>query len=845
MRDHQSDRINVALPASGLAIGELAERALALRQRDPREAIALAEQVLAVTGRSGHPLERSVAERALGLARKELNDLSAAQRHLWRAVSAGRRSGSDRVLGNAQMSLGYVLAAAGRTTAAHNAVTEALTRLTGAEAGHALMQRGIVAYFRGRYVDAARDYGAAIEIGIQEGDALLEARGRNNRAILPPGDGDDGRDAEVDLEKAAAIFRELGLDLAAADCRWNVGHLAARTGDVPRALRIFADVERDYRRLSVPRPALILDRFELLAAVPLVREAAKTADLAVRELQRRGMASDLAEALLAQARAALLADDPQRAAAIAAQAYARFRRQGRRAWCGFARHIELRAQARTAAGGGRPGASLVRALARNAAELEATGWLVPAVTGWVDAARVALAGERPERARELLSRAVRYRRGGLAAQRAAAWYATALRHRIDGEHRSALTALHHGLSILDDYRVILTATELRAGSSVHGRELAREGLDLAVAGGRPDQVLVWAERWRANTLRMAPALPSGDAAVTAALGQLRAVAREAEDIVLAGGRADALLRRQASLEARVADLARRGGRGPDRPGDELPGRRALAEILGPAVLVELLVHDERLVGVVVRDGRSTLHDLGPSAAALDQVRRTRFALRRMITLGGSPGASSGLAHATTRLDRQLFDPIRDRLADRPLVIVPGHALHLLTWSAVPTTAERPVSIAPSAATWCRAARRPDAAGPPVLVAGPRLPQADEEIAALARLWPGSAVLTGDAATVGAVTAAVSGSRLVHIAAHGGFRADNPLFSTLALADGPIFAYELERLPVAPGCVVASACESGRSDTSVGDELMGFAAVLLAQGTRTLIAACCPFRPAAP
>jgi CHAT domain-containing protein len=125
------------------------------------------------------------------------------------------------------------------------------------------------------------------------------------------------------------------------------------------------------------------------------------------------------------------------------------------------------------------------------------------------------------------------------------------------------------------------------------------------------------------------------------------------------------------------------------------------------------------------------------------------------------------------------------------------------------------------------------------VAGPRLPEANDEVAALTEVWPGSTVLTGDRATVAAVTTAVNGARLVHVAAHGGFRADNPLFSTLTLADGPLFAYELERLPSAPSCVVASACESGRSDTSLGDEVMGFAAVLLAQGTRALIATVLP------
>jgi CHAT domain-containing protein len=86
---------------------------------------------------------------------------------------------------------------------------------------------------------------------------------------------------------------------------------------------------------------------------------------------------------------------------------------------------------------------------------------------------------------------------------------------------------------------------------------------------------------------------------------------------------------------------------------------------------------------------------------------------------------------------------------------------------------------------------------------------------------------------------MNGARLAHIAAHGTFRVDNPLLSTIELADGPLTAYELERLAEPPGCVVLSACESGLSAIRPGDELMGFAAVLLGAGTRTLVASLLP------
>jgi tetratricopeptide (TPR) repeat protein len=839
MGTHKSDRIKAGSPASSDGgrdeLAGLAERALALRQHRPRRAIALAQRVLARCGRTGFPRERSVAERALGLAYKEINDLPAAQRHLRRAVAAARRSGSAQILAMAQMSLGYVLAAAGRTVAAYHAVTAALPQLTGAEAAQALMQRGVVQHYRGRYSEAAIDYSAAIDIAYREGDRLVEARARNNRAVLPIGE--HVLSGEADLERAAALFGELSLDLAAADCRWNIGHLAARRGDLAKALEIFADTDREYRRLEVPRPGLLLDRFELLAAVPLVREATAMAHLAVAELDRRGLASDLAEAMLAQARGELLDGDPQRAALSAAAAYLRFKRQRRPAWCAFARHIELRA--RFAQGTRTP--ALLHALSDNASTLTSAGLTGPALTAWHEAATVAGVLDQPARARTLLALAARHRRGGLAAHRAQGWHALARLHRLDGDHPAAMSALQRGLSTLDDYRVSLGTSELRASSSAHGQALAREGLELAIATGAPARVLAWAERWRASTLRMQPVLPSTDPELTAALARLRTAARDAEDAALAGDRPPAALwRKQAALEADVRDLARRTqGSAGTGVTEGVPSVPAITAQLGPAVLVELVGHADRLWAVVVRDGRASLHDLCALPAVLKHLARIRFALRRLVTLGASTGALSALDHSAGLIDTGLFGPIRHYLGDRPLVVVPGGALHALPWAALPTCAGIPVTVAPSASAWLASARRPEPEGRPVLVAGPRLPEAAGEVAEVAALWHEAAALVGEHATVDTVTAALPGARLAHIATHGSFRADNPLFSTLELADGPLFAYELERLSAAPGCVIASACESGRAEASLGDELMGFVSVLLAGGTRSLIAALLP------
>ena len=64
------------------------------------------------------------------------------------------------------------------------------------------------------------------------------------------------------------------------------------------------------------------------------------------------------------------------------------------------------------------------------------------------------------------------------------------------------------------------------------------------------------------------------------------------------------------------------------------------------------------------------------------------------------------------------------------------------------------------------------------------------------------------ATAARVLNAIDGARLVHIAAHGTFRADSPLFSALQLDDGPLTVYDLERLRRGPHHLVLSSCDSG-------------------------------------
>jgi CHAT domain-containing protein len=127
-------------------------------------------------------------------------------------------------------------------------------------------------------------------------------------------------------------------------------------------------------------------------------------------------------------------------------------------------------------------------------------------------------------------------------------------------------------------------------------------------------------------------------------------------------------------------------------------------------------------------------------------------------------------------------------------------------------------------------------GPVVLVAGPGLRHSEPEVTAIARIYPGGSLLCGPAATVQTVRDALDGAGLAHLAAHGEFRSGNALLSGLLMVDGPLLTHDLEGLARPPRVVVLSACDGGRAEG-----VMGMASVLLAAGTRCVIASVTPVR----
>jgi CHAT domain-containing protein len=152
---------------------------------------------------------------------------------------------------------------------------------------------------------------------------------------------------------------------------------------------------------------------------------------------------------------------------------------------------------------------------------------------------------------------------------------------------------------------------------------------------------------------------------------------------------------------------------------------------------------------------------------------------------------------------------------------------------------------PSAATWLRARlRRPPARKDVTLVVGPGLATDGAEVRQLTSTYDGATLLGHGRATAEGVLSALDGVWLAHIAAHGRFRADNPLFSSLQLDDGPLTVHDLERLRRAPHQLVLSSCDSGVAAPVGADELLGLVSALVPLGATGIVASIVPVNDAA-
>jgi hypothetical protein len=263
-----------------------------------------------------------------------------------------------------------------------------------------------------------------------------------------------------------------------------------------------------------------------------------------------------------------------------------------------------------------------------------------------------------------------------------------------------------------------------------------------------------------------------------------------------------------------------------------------ARLGGAALVSYLIAHDDLHALLVTAEDVRVVR-----LAQLGQVRELLPGLAADLDMAAADlppalraGVTEGLAVRLQSLADLLVTPLIDLLGDRRLVVVPAGRLAGVPWSMLPGLVGRPLTVARSASLWATASL-PTSSGRAGLVAGPRVPRAEQEVLESATAWGDRArVLTGEGACATAVAGLTAEVDVLHVAAHGHHADEHPLFSGLELVDGTWFGYDVELLPRLPSLVVLSACEVGRSTVRWAEELIGMTAAWQHAGTRCVVAA---------
>ncbi len=699
--------------------------------------------------------------------------------------------------------------------------------------------RGLLLLRTGELEAARREFDAAIDgmVDPREMVPVLLNRGslRLETGELDAAVRDFERCRDLVADDAEVMFRPMA--------EHNLGYARYLAGDLPAALR---SIDRA-AEVAPPEHAGVglMDKAVVLFEAGLITDAEDALRRAVDLLATTRGSRDLLDAQLAQARCLVSLGRHEDALRLARRTRARARRIA---------HPVLELRAGLVALEARHGMLLQRSGSRDAFRR-----LVAVADGIEERAATVpgaerLAGEAALVAAEALARARRWDEAGERLRRLppSADVSLGTRVRVEvvralcafgrGERRAGVAAVRRGQRLLASQRLRLGAVEAVTAAAAHGIRLQAVDVEAALATGSADALFDALERGRATFAGSGRVRPPDDPQTAELVVAARRLAERSRLVGPDDAVEQARLQREARrLQNRARERAwYAGGDGQvPRPATARRLRAELREFGSDRVVLDLASYRGRLTAVRVDRSGSRIFELAAVDEVLEHARRVR-ADQQVLSNPLLPAplheaALRSLARELDWLDRAL---LLETGVEGPAYVAARDRLVSLPWTSLPSRRDTSTVVnswvARAAADW-----RP---GPGLVVAGPDLRQAAAEVAAVADVWGGGGrVLTGADATCAAVATALEGVPVVHLAAHGSHEPDNPVFSSVRLADGPLYAHELDGLDLTRSVVVLSACDVGGVSVRHGGEPLGLTSVLLRMGARAVVASVAPLR----
>ncbi len=323
---------------------------------------------------------------------------------------------------------------------------------------------------------------------------------------------------------------------------------------------------------------------------------------------------------------------------------------------------------------------------------------------------------------------------------------------------------------------------------------------------------------------------------------------------LSGEAREALLAEARECEAQIRALFRElqvrqtsTGQGPALT--SVPDGDVRQHVSPETLLVEYFSLDDTLWAFVITTDQVVAYPLCPVVEVRHLMARWRLLLTHATSLGPKMGRHlPAIQRVLGALYEKLFAPLAGH-ADgcTRLYVVPHGVLHYLPFVALYDAStgtylvERlAVARLPSGSLLPLLKARRMKAGrwkesPLVLGCSHHnlLPVAVEEAQHIASL-AGAECYLEEKATSARLNTVQSWRPFVHIAAHGAFRPDAPLFSAVYLADGPLTTLDWFGLSLPTALLVLSACETGLGVVHPGDEIVGLSRACLHAGAQALL-----------
>lgn len=735
--------------------------------------------------------------------------------------------------------------------------------------GKVLLNLGILHFFRDRYVDAEALFRQAHTqfAAIDDQNQLLSVE--NNLATVLT--------AQYKFDEVSTLYEralaraETGhYEEAVAILQRNLGCLALFQGHFDQALDYLERSRRRYATLNIPHESAIADQevADAYLELNLVPEAAAIYAQVTPVFAELGMRAEQARAMAYHGCALLRQHQVDRARTLLTEAKALYRLLGNAV--GEATVLISLAEAALLEGDFHTASTLAEQTEAAFTTVNAWGRLLQA--RWLRGEALYRAGQITD-ARPLLEQTL---------QDARTYLTLPILHRAltslgllavsVGDIAQAETYFKEAVALIEQMRAPLPAESFRIAFLGDKLTPYTELVRICLTDGSPARVaeaLGYVERARARSLLdllgdVHPTAQSTADPIVAEIEQriehLREelnwfysqINRPDSPIALRGAVALADLQTQTQARERLMlDLLRQLQQyvGLSRSSDPTFTPEQLYTQLGTeTVLIEYFSLDGDLLAFVVTDQTLAVVDLQCREETIEailqhvhfQLGTLRYGRERMAQHQGI--LVERIQHYLAQLYTHLLEPVEAHWGSRRLLIAPHRTLHYVPFHALYdgvqyVVEQREVCYTPSAAILQYCLTIPKRPAQHTLLLGTpdeAAPRIADEIAALQVLFPQAQVLLDEQATRQALMRAAPLADLIHLACHGRFRADNPLFSALQLHDGWLTVNDAAQLNLQCNLVTLSACETGINAAAPGDELLGLARGFLLAGTPALL-----------